>query len=161
MDIWLNDSWSLYFHDPLDPNWSHSGYKKLFHLNSISEFWMMITQISDCLQDGMFFLMRDHIFPKWNDDENKNGGFISIKILKEKMSTFCEKSLLDLVNESLMVEEYREHSNLINGISFSPKKNFCIVKIWLKSTKIKNYEYFNINEEYHGTVLFKANTCID
>lgn len=161
MDIWLNDSWTLYFHDPLDDNWSCSGYKKLFTVGSVSEFWMMFTEISPCIQDGMFFVMREHIFPKWNDVENKHGGFLSIKILKEKMPSFCEKILLDLVNESLLTEENRHLSNMINGVSVSPKKNFCIVKIWLKSTDIQSCEYFNIDQEYHGTIMFKANTCID
>jgi len=161
MDIWLNDSWTLYFHDPMDDNWTHSGYKKLFTTRTISEFWMMYTEVSSCLQDGMFFVMRDPIFPKWNDDDNKRGGFLSIKILKEKMPSFCEKLLLDLVNESLLIDKYKEYSDKINGVSVSPKKNFCIVKIWLKSTDIQNFEFFNIDEEYHGTILFKANTCID
>ena len=161
MDIWLNDSWSLYFHDPMDDNWSRTGYKKMFSLSSVSEFWMMFVEISSCLHDGMFFIMRDHIFPKWNDEENKNGGFLSIKILKEKMPSFCEKLLLNLVNESLLIPEYREKSDQINGVSFSPKKNFCIVKIWLKSLDLQDPSRFNIDEEYHGTILFKANTCLD
>jgi hypothetical protein len=161
MDIWLNDSWSLYFHDPLNDNWSHSGYQKIFTLSCISEFWMMFSQLSECLPNGMFFLMRDHIFPKWNDEENRNGGFLSIKILKDKMPSFCETLLLNLVNETLLKTEYQEHSDIINGVSFSPKKNFCIVKIWLKSTEIQDHTFFNIQEEYHGTILFKANTCMD
>jgi hypothetical protein len=68
---------------------------------------------------------------------------------------------LNLVNETLLKKEYQEHSEIINGVSFSPKKNFCIVKIWLKSTEIQDHTFFNIQEEYHGTILFKANTCMD
>ena len=39
------DSWTLYFHDPLDDNWTHSGYKKLFTTRTVGEFW---TTVSEC-----------------------------------------------------------------------------------------------------------------
>ena len=49
--------------------------------------------------------------------------------------------------------------NNINGISISPKKNFCIIKIWLKNKDIFNNEnvkeYFNIPDEYTGDLIFK------
>ena len=158
---WLNDSWSFYFHDPVDDNWSRNGYKKIFTFSTIPEFWMLFTELSKSIQYGMYFIMRDHIFPKWNDEENKDGGFLSIKILKEKMPAFCEHLLINLVNESLLKEEYREHSGIVNGVSLSPKKHFCIVKIWLKTSQFQSCEYFDIKNDYHGSILFKKNTCVD
>ena len=102
MDLWLNDSWSLYFHDPFDDNWDHNGYIKLYNFSNIYEFWIMFDNIKDILHVGMFFVMRDHIFPKWNDNENKDGGFLSIKILKDKVKDFCKNVLINLVNETLL-----------------------------------------------------------
>lgn len=158
---WLNDTWSVYFHNPYDNNWDESGYIKIFSIGNIEEYWMFITSVQNCANEGMFFVMRDYIFPKWNDDENKNGGFLSIKILKERVPSFFEKITMDLVNETLLLPEHYEHSDLINGISISPKKHFCIVKVWLKNTKLKSSDYFNISKEYHGSILFKTNTCME
>lgn len=159
MDLWLNDTWSLYFHDPYNDNWSHSGYVKLFTLGNINEFWVMYKCIENILHEGMFFVMRDHIFPKWNDAENKDGGFLSIKILKEKINMFCEHLFKNLVNETLLKTDFYEHASIVNGISISPKKHFCIVKIWLKNCDIQDSTNFNIPNEYHGDIIFKTNTC--
>jgi hypothetical protein len=30
------------------------------------------------------------------------------------------------------------HNNLVNGISISPKKNFCIIKIWMKNCSVQD-----------------------
>jgi hypothetical protein len=121
----------------------------------------MMSQIKPIIHEGMFFVMRDHIFPKWNDQENKNGGFLSIKILKEKANSFTENILMNLVNESLLKKEHQdEYWDHVNGVSISPKKNFCILKVWLKNCDVQDYNYFDIEEEYHGDIIFKTNTCL-
>lgn len=157
---WLNDTWSIYFHNPFDNNWDESGYIKLFTLANIEEFIMINSLLKKHTNEGMFFIMRDHIFPKWNDPENKNGGFLSIKILKDKVPLFFEKIVIDLINETLLKPEYYHLSGNINGVSISPKKHFCIIKVWVKNFDLNDSSYFNIAKDYHGTILFKTNTCI-
>lgn len=157
---WLNDTWSVYFHNPFDNNWDESGYIKLFSLANIEEFWMMNTLLKPHTNEGMFFIMREHIFPKWNDDENKHGGFLSIKILKDKVPSFFEKISINLVNETLLKPEHYHLTGNINGISISPKKHFCIIKVWLKNFQLDSGNFFNISKEYHGSIMFKTNTCV-
>jgi hypothetical protein len=157
---WLNDTWSIYFHNPFDNNWDESGYIKLFTLANIEEFIVMNSLLKKHTNEGMFFIMRDHIFPKWNDPENKNGGFLSIKILKDKVPSFFEKIVIDLINETLLKPEYYHLSGNINGVSISPKKHFCIIKVWVKNFDLNDSNYFNITKDYHGTILFKTNTCV-
>lgn len=156
---WLNDTWSIYFHNPFDNNWDENGYIKLFTLANIREFVMMNSLLKKHTNEGMFFIMRDHIFPKWNDPENKNGGFLSIKILKDKVPVFFEKIVIDLMNETLLKPEYYHLSGNINGVSISPKKHFCIIKVWVRNFELNDSNYFNISKDYHGTILFKTNTC--
>ena len=158
-EIWFNDVWSFYFHDPNDDNWDKDGYTNIGTLSNVHEFWIMFNIVRDNIHKGMFFMMREHIFPVWNDEENKNGGFMSIKILKERAAGFCEELLVNLINESLLKEEYRSQWNVVNGISISPKRHFCIIKIWLKNTEIQDPEMFNISDGYYGNIIFKTNTC--
>ena len=158
---WLNDTWCAYFHNPYDNNWDENGYVKLFSIANIEEYWMFISSTKDNANEGMFFIMRDYIFPRWNHEDNKNGGFLSIKILKEKVPAFFENITMNLVNETLLKPEYYEHSHKINGISISPKKHFCIVKVWLKCCDFNDCSFFNILKDYHGAILFKTNTCIE
>lgn len=160
-ELWLNDSWCMYFHDPYDDNWNRCGYVRIGSISKVDEFWTMYSLLEDELHKGMFFLMREHIFPTWNDEENKDGGFLSIKVLKNKVKTFCENMFIDLINETLLINEKIEDNwSLINGVSISPKKHFCIIKIWLKDKCISDSDFFNIEKEYYGDIIYKDNTCV-
>jgi hypothetical protein len=157
-EVWFNDIWSFYFHDPYDDNWTKDGYTNVCTIGNSREFWTTFQLVRDNLHKGMFFMMREHIFPIWNDDENKDGGFMSIKILKEKAADFCEELMVNMLNENSLKEVHRKHWVVVNGISISPKRHFCIIKIWLKNTDMKDPDMFNIPEGYYGNIIFKTNT---
>ena len=71
-DIVLNNTWTLYFHDFMDSNWNRESYEKLVSIRTVREFWTIMTIVKDWLSMGMFFFMRDEIFPKWDDNDNKD-----------------------------------------------------------------------------------------
>ena len=50
----------------------------------------------------------------------------------------------------------------INGITISPKKSFCIVKIWMKSLNFQIYEYKpnNIYQSVRLEYLIETPFCI-
>lgn len=173
-DIYLNDIWVLYFHDPNDSNWNMISYLNLGSINNVQEFWNHHQCLTPHLHQGMFFIMREYVFPSWDDKENINGGCLSIKILKENIQLYWEDLCVKLLGETLINEEYREaYWNTINGISISPKKFFCIVKIWLKDESlwsdiadfhqdILNYNiikrYMNLMKPPDGAdILYKSN----
>lgn len=149
----LRHTWTLYFHDFMDSNWNRESYEKLVEFSDVSSFWAVIKIVKDWLALGMFFFMCDDVFPKWDDNENKEMSYMSMKILKTNTGDFMEEMLVMLLSNALMKENTSE---IINGISISPKKNFCICKIWINSTddKYKNIDLFNIPMKYHGEVLF-------
>ncbi len=77
----LNSKWSLYYHDPENPDWSNQSYIKVCDFNSIEMFWKIHSVLPHNLFHlGMFFLMRDDIFPTWEDPQNINGACWSYKI---------------------------------------------------------------------------------
>jgi hypothetical protein len=153
----LNDIWSLYFHDPYNEDWTYGSYIKVVDTSSVDEFWVINNITNDKIHCGMFFYMREYIFPCWDDENNKNGGCLSLKVLKHDMMEFWEELCVRLLGETLLKEEHREHWNLINGISTSPKKYFCIIKIWIKGSEIADVRKFNLPAKYHGEVLYKSN----
>jgi hypothetical protein len=93
----------------------------------------------------------------WDDPLNLEGGCLSIKVLKENMAEFWEDLCKRLLGENLLKEEYVEFWNDVNGISTSPKKHFCIIKIWMKNDKLNNKDYFNILPLYYGDIIYKSN----
>ena len=69
----LNSEWNLYFHDPNSYNWGKDSYCKIYTLKDIIDYWILNTEIEGKIHQGMFFLMRENIFPTWEDPENRLG----------------------------------------------------------------------------------------
>ena len=125
----LNTLWTLWYHVPNDKNWDKNSYKKIMDIKTIEDYWRIHNNLKPKhLEHGMFFLMRENIFPLWEDDKNKNGGCWSFKIDKKKIyNTWIDLSI-SLLGENLMNDI--DNSIYINGMTVSPKKGFCILKIW-------------------------------
>lgn len=154
----LNDTWVLYAHLPHDTNWNTDSYKVITELRFVEQVIALIDCIPEEVTTGcMLFLMRKGIFPTWEDPSNRSGGCFSYKITNKNSSSVWRKMTYLLCGETLCENE--TIMNKINGITISPKKNFCILKIWMNTCShqdpsIINYPGGNIIAE-HGC-LFKS-----
>lgn len=156
-DTILNDIWTVYFHDPYDTNWNTNSYMRLGSISSVEEYWHHHLSMKSNVHKAMFFIMRDHVFPMWDDPLNLEGGCLSIKVLKENMAEFWDDLCKRSLGETLITNEYAHLWNDINGISTSPKKHFCIIKIWIKNEKLSSKEFFNLLPLYYGDIIYKSN----
>lgn len=144
----LNDTWVLWYHDPLNTNWDISSYKEISVIDSIDSFWQSYTFIeNNIVENSMFFLMRKGINPLWEDKSNVTGGCWSFKIQKGNIIEYWTELSIFLLNEDLIINNKNKsktnNSNIINGLSISPKKTFCIIKIWNNNSSISNIELLN------------------
>jgi hypothetical protein len=73
------------------------------------------------------------------------------------LADFWEDLCIKLLGETLLKEDKRSSWNLVNGISTSPKKHFCIIKVWLKDNTLASKDFFNIPNKYYGDILYKSN----
>jgi translation initiation factor 4E len=122
----LNDSWILWYHDPNDLNWDLASYKQVSEIKTISDFWNTYEFIqNNIIENSMFFIMREGIEPLWEDPQNVNGGCWSFKIPKGNIKKYWAELSIYLLGENITKRE-----KLVNGLSISPKKTFCIIKIW-------------------------------
>ena len=151
----LHDTWKFWFHDPLDNNWKLDSYKHIHSINSIENYWKLYAFLNNkIVENSMLFLMRENIEPLWEHKENINGGCWSLKIPKGNITDLWNNISIALLNEDIS----NDPNININGISISPKKNFCIIKIWtnkninnLKNLKpIKNLSYDGIIFKPHS-----------
>ena len=156
-EVLLNDIWSFYFHDPYDEKWTYESYKKICDLSSAQEFWGLTDMIKEKIQFGMFFLMREHVFPCWDDENNKMGGCVSIKVLKNDVVQFWEELCVRVLGETLLTDKYKHLWSVVNGISSSPKKHFCIIKLWIRTQDLALKDCFNLPRNYHGEVVYRSN----
>lgn len=149
----LHTDWIIWYHDPSDKNWTKESYKSVLELNTIEDFIAIDNSWSQCLPlvtEGMYFIMRKIkdrvIYPLWEDEMNRRGGYWSFKINNEESQKVWSDLCKFLIGETICEKE----TMLINGLSISPKKKFCIIKIWNKDCSKENLEL--LNEEL-GTFL--------
>lgn len=134
----LNDKWNVYYHLPQDKNWDLSSYSVI--INSMDTVEQVIS-INDLLNENivknsMLFVMRVGITPMWEDPRNRNGGCFSYKVVNKFVPEIWRNLFYLLCGESLCVEE--ANNKHVNGITISPKKNFCIIKIWLDTSNLQD-----------------------
>jgi len=136
--------WILWVHKVDDENWEKSSYIKLAKFNNIQEFWNIYNNWDELLPPldyGIFFLMRENIFPKWEDKYNINGGCWSLRIVKTEIRNVWDELSMAIMGEYL-TNDSKENSNL-NGLSISPKRSFCVIKIWTKNVVEDKDDYFS------------------
>ena len=127
----LNDKWVLYHHLPSDKDWTLSGYAVLDKDICTVEH---LCSLKDALPEkmikySMLFFMRNEIKPLWEDPKNRTGGCFSYKVFNKHVEQVWRDMMCLVAGERIVVEDV--DNMCINGITISPKKNFCIVKIWI------------------------------
>ncbi len=136
---YTNDKWTLYYHLPNDNDWTINGYKVIMsNIDTIEAVNELIEKVSEnTVKNCMLFVMRNNVEPLWEHPLNKNGGCFSYKILNKYVYSVWNTLFKLLCGESLSNDEVSPH---INGITISPKKNFCIIKIWFDNFDYQNPE---------------------
>ena len=139
----LKNKWVLWYHSLKNKSWDNNSYVKVIEIKSLLDYKLLedVMRINH-LQNGMFFLMKNDIFPTWEDPKNRMGGCISFKYDNNILNEWLKILLL------CITEELSDYNKEINGLSISPKKEFNILKVWIKDdsknykTLVKEYEPF-------------------
>ena len=138
----LYDNWTLWAHLPHDIDWTVKSYKQVVTFNSVESIITVCETLPEkMISNCMLFLMRKGIQPMWEDPKNCKGGCFSYKVSNKNVATVWKNLSYILVGESLTEDKgLRKH---INGITISPKKNFCIIKIWIANCDYQNPTIIN------------------
>jgi len=140
----LNSNWTLWAHLPHDTDWSLKSYKSISNIESVEEIMSLYDSLPDqVIKNCMLFLMLDGVNPTWEDPRNAKGGCFSYKISNTSVVDVWRKLSYILVGESIISNI---NKNNITGITISPKKNFCIIKIWMSDCNNQDpttINYFN------------------
>jgi hypothetical protein len=140
----LDDKWNLYYHLPHDKNWDLSSYTIIMHDIETAEQVLCINQVlcENIVKNCMLFVMRRGITPMWEDPRNRDGGCFSYKVINKCVYEVWRELFLLLCGETLCVDP--AHSKHVNGITISPKKNFCIIKIWLNTSTLQDPDIITV-----------------
>jgi hypothetical protein len=159
----LQDVWTYYFHDPDNADWNFGSYVRLGDVSTIDDFWDYHRATEGYVSRGMFFIMREHVYPCWDDKLNITGGCISMKVLKEDLPAFWDHLVMHMLGERLFIgpdkDDHEDEAwSVVNGLSVSPKRYFCIVKMWLRNDRYTERRHYRIPQSYTGEVLYRTNT---
>jgi len=143
----LETPWILWNHGIHDKSWTNDSYKNIYTINNLYDFksYQNIVKIEH-LQNSMFFIMREDIFPTWEDPDNRQGCCISFKIPNNVLKEQFDFILNNILSEDILID--KNNKDYLNGFSIIPKKEFNIVKLWLRNHD-ENYEkHLNIYESH-------------
>jgi hypothetical protein len=137
-ELKLHGKWDLYYHLPNDKNWNMLSYKIINkNISLVNDLISLNEGVSEkIVKFCMLFVMRSGIAPMWEDPQNRRGGCFSYKVLNKHVYEIWKTLFYALCGETLCKNVKDAHS--LNGITISPKKNFCIVKIWLSDCKLQD-----------------------
>ena len=106
--------------------------KKLAKFDTLENFWAIFQYLKkpdDIKQPIEFQLFKEGIAPMWEDDQNKNGGRIALKLRKEYSNLVWEELVFAFIG-GYFAKEIKDE---INGLVINCKKDFNTLQIWTKS----------------------------
>lgn len=129
---YLKNKWTFWSHLPNETDWSLNSYKNITTFDTVESILTLYENLPEnIIKYCMLFIMKEGITPVWEDEQNRNGGCFSYKINNKFVAQIWKDLSYSLMGETLT--ENDSFNNNINGITISPKKNFCIIKIWISN----------------------------
>ena len=150
----LNNNWTCWIHYPNDNIWTLDRYQSITTFSNLKDAVLFIENLDEnIIKKSMLFFMKDSILPLWESEDNINGGCFSYKINNINIVNIFKILLYKILGNTLTSDE--NILNNINGISISPKKNFCIIKIWMRNKNIiVNYDYSSNKDPFAIHTIF-------
>lgn len=158
----LNNLWSCWIHYQNDSDWTINSYTKITEFSNLQELVLFVENLNEAIiKKAMLFFMKENILPLWESEDNINGGYFSYKISNNDIVALFKIIVYKIIGASFIEDE--AITNNINGVSVSPKKNFCIIKIWMKDKKVLKSLDFAVNKDpfaIHSFFPIEQQVCV-
>ena len=130
-EITLPNKYVLWNHDLINKKWTIESYNKMCVIATVSDFWKVFNNFKQLgYKSNNFFLMREDTEPTWEHVNNRNGGTCSFRTsMDDAVAVYedlCSRMMCSVLNNNMTD---------ITGISFCPRNNWAIIKIWNKDSK--------------------------
>ena len=154
----LSDKWTLWAHLPHNTDWSLKSYIPIYTFTNVEETIAVTESLpSTLIENCMLFIMKKGINPTWEDPKNRDGGCFSYKVVNKNVAKAWSELTYRIVGGSISNGD--SFVNSVTGITISPKKNFCIIKIWMTNCNHQNPAVVNpIKGLQSQGCLFKKHT---
>lgn len=133
----LSDRWTLWAHLPHNTDWSLKSYIPISTFTTVEETIAVTESLpTPLVENCMLFMMKQGISPMWEDPKNRDGGCFSYKVPNKSVVKAWSELTYRIVGGSISIGA--PFINSVTGITISPKKNFCIIKIWMTNCNHQN-----------------------
>lgn len=153
----LENECKFYFHDPNNSNWDIKSYILVETIKTVEDWVQVFRSFKDVWNKGMFFLMKGTVQPIWEDEYNKHGGCMSFKLWKTEVNDCWLELTGKLITNTLLKNTEKSYVK-ISGVSISPKKNYCIVRIWLFDNELNDSDEYNIAIPTYSKMIYKSHS---
>lgn len=125
-------SWTAYFHEPEDILWTAASYKLLQKFTCWEAIGAFLTELgTHKTTNGLLRIMKGDISPLWENKANIRGGSYCLKVPRRSAIEVFRRYLAAAAVNCCA----KDAANEIVGVTISPKKGFCIIKIWNLNAK--------------------------
>lgn len=133
----LTNRWTLWAHLPHNTDWSIISYIPIATFTTVEDTLAVTETLPSVLVENcMLFIMKEGIKPTWEDPRNRNGGCFSYKVSNKNVYKVWKDLTYVVAGES--ISKNTGFVSCVSGITISPKKNFCIIKIWMSDCSHQN-----------------------
>jgi len=128
-------SWTVYFHEPEDKSMTADSYKKLQVVGSWEAMGTLLRELGPHkTTNGLLRVMKGEFSPLWENRANIHGGSYCLKVTRRNSVEVFQRYLA----AAALGASSKDPANEIVGVTISPKKGFCIIKIWNLNAKKYN-----------------------
>jgi len=136
----LLSEWTLWCHLPFRTNqddWTLGSYKNVYTFSDLKDVMATMETMPDkFFLNSVLFIMRKGVSPMWEDKAHRKGGCFSFKVPNKYVGGVARQLTYAMVGET--ISNLREFNQNVSGISISPKKGSCTVKIWMCTAEFQN-----------------------
>jgi hypothetical protein len=127
--------WTIYFHEPEDKTWTLDSYKRIHTVSTWESLGSVFREFGpNRITNGMLFSMRGDVSPLWENKANIRGGSYCLKVGRKSAAEIYQRYLAAAAAGIATTNT----ENPIVGVTMSPKKGFCIIKLWNANSKAFN-----------------------
>ena len=125
--------WTLHVHETEETRWGPDSYKQLFVANTWEELSSVFRELGtgSRILKIMMFAMRGAQPPRWENKENIAGGSYSFLIPHRRAAEVYQLYVAAAATDTATTNP----ANKIVGVTMSPKKGHCVIKLWNASAK--------------------------
>lgn len=125
-------SWTVYFHELEDKSWTADSYKRIQVVNSWEALGAVLRELGPQKSlSGLLRIMRGDVSPLWENKVNIRGGSYCLKISRRNALEVFNR----YVAAAALGQAAKDPANEIVGVTISPKRGTCIIKIWNLNAK--------------------------